>query len=781
MQGGNVLRCVLSSAVVPRIEFNSGAVPKIVSVTTSTQGETVSGALDRRLLDTASAHLIRWSSFVGIALLIAVNLFVFRGVYFGNDSFPFDFPQAHYGFVAYWMSSLAHGELPHWIPYQGMGYAFASNLQSGLFYPGFWLVAISQVDYTLHVASAVQALHVLLGGVGAFLLARVLFGSSHVSFLVGLAFSLYGGFFTNSEHPDIVRAFALTPWLYWSLLFRNSGLAFSREAAVDETLLCRRNVLVPLVFYFFITGSYTGNLVATAFLLPFFLLAQCVQRIRGGKPAFAVVGSTGGLMLLLALGVLLASVYLVPAMALSQELTRATEAFSISSRWWLQVGDLWSLVFSSRTAVPVTVDYSMIGMQLPAPLFLFLPLVMRLHAKVLWPFALLTLLALLMSLQPFAGIPEALGKLFPPLGYSRFPAGDYRTTAVLGLLVFLGAGLHAAFRCGSPTRVGQWLAPSLGLALAIGGLNVLVRSSPDLHGIQAQVMTTQLAPMIPALVVLMLRLPSVNPSTATAVLGLCFVVSSVAALEDMNRFWRYPAAEQSLSRLSPIALWEAGKQPAGRPFERELAARPARIVDTNLPWRGYLTGDYLMGDKGGLVTTARRTVEMDRDLMAYMLSASRPLVLKCDDSTCSDALRAALRSSQAPGATAGNSARITTFRRNEVAYTIDATEPVLLVENEIFMPGWRGSIVGHQQEIEPVRLLGALRAWRVPAGATVLRLRYEPPHFPVSMAISLIALAVYGVLVGSLRWQHRWRDFAERWWPRKADDAKSSTAVETTV
>src|SRR5690242_6848855 len=67
------------------------------------------------------------------------------------------------------------------------------------------------IPYTLNAAVILQTLHVLFGSIGMFLLLNSIFKSSRYAFIGAITFQFFGGFFSNAEHPDIVRAFAMSP------------------------------------------------------------------------------------------------------------------------------------------------------------------------------------------------------------------------------------------------------------------------------------------------------------------------------------------------------------------------------------------------------------------------------------------------------------------------------------------------------------------------------------------------------------------------------------------
>jgi hypothetical protein len=65
-----------------------------------------------------------------------------------------------------------NGVLPQWIPFQFMGYPLPMNLQSGLYYPPFWIFPAIGAGYSLHRAVVLQCLHVGAGALGAYALLR---------------------------------------------------------------------------------------------------------------------------------------------------------------------------------------------------------------------------------------------------------------------------------------------------------------------------------------------------------------------------------------------------------------------------------------------------------------------------------------------------------------------------------------------------------------------------------------------------------------------------------
>src|SRR5262245_14232098 len=193
---------------------------------------------------------------IAAAFLALQNLAIFAFHYAGIYGFPWDFNGTYYGVPAYWTSAVARGILPRWIPFSAGGYPFALNLQSGFFYPPFWIFPALGIPYTLRVAVAFQCLHVLAGAIGMYLLLKLVVEDRRTALAGAAAYQFFGGFYSNAEHADIIRAFALLPWFLFALTRR----------AEDGPRLPARAWSLPIVIFLLATGGYPFALPAALFL-----------------------------------------------------------------------------------------------------------------------------------------------------------------------------------------------------------------------------------------------------------------------------------------------------------------------------------------------------------------------------------------------------------------------------------------------------------------------------------------------------------------------------------
>jgi hypothetical protein len=139
---------------------------------------------------------------------------------FGNIS---DLSISHYPNAVFLQQSIIrYGQIPLWSPSILSGYPFAANPLSGLWYPPGWLALLMPLPFGFNV---VAILHLLLAGLGMYLLIRQL-GRSHEAALFGaIAFEALPKIFAHygAGHITMLYAISLTPWLLLAELRRQNG------------------------------------------------------------------------------------------------------------------------------------------------------------------------------------------------------------------------------------------------------------------------------------------------------------------------------------------------------------------------------------------------------------------------------------------------------------------------------------------------------------------------------------------------------------------------------
>ena len=91
-----------------------------------------------------------------------------------------------------------------------------------------------------------------------------------------------------------------------------------------------------------------------------------------------------------------------------------------------------------------------------------------------------------------------------------------------------------------------------------------------------------------------------------------------------------------------------------------------------------------------------------------------------------------------------------TYGLNSVAYQVRLSEDSVLVENEIWFPGWTGKLKRDGQRVENIPATNVeetLRAWRLPAGQYKFVTQFRTPYLRVCAIVSMAGLLIYLALL----------------------------------
>jgi hypothetical protein len=638
-----------------------------------------------------------------LAVLAFESWWFFADHYRGTVAFPYDFSQTYHAVPFYWQGAVRAGELPSWIPYQAFGYPMALNLQSGLFYPPMWIAPALDLAYSVRVAGILQCLHVVAAGAGAYKLARSRGSGFTASLLAAVAYSAFGGFFCNAQHPDIVRGYALLPWLLVALTF-------------DAAKPWRRAWLVPPVVYFVMTGVYPGQAIAMIAFGFGFVALQIVEARLRTVPLRSAARAAAIRAAAIVVGLALCAVSLLPGFLLRGEISRVDEVGTLAVTAAELPHVLTTIV--RYDAIPLG-DLSMRSLFITIPVLFGLVLVRRRtlveHASLI---ALAGAAVLMMTAGPVYSI---ACKLIPPLGYSRFPLADYRALVALPLLVVAVRAWHDHVVARDK---------KLGLVVGIALYAAFVLYVRDRSGgaFDTQLVALLAAPAVLAIVVLVRGMPGALVLALLVPLAFLDAHRMHMTVVDMWRGVPDGFAYKRFRRELIAAV------------ERELPARPQRARARYQTQRetpdlaGYLRGihtadDYAASEHFRVVQAIRRTAA----LADYVTAQSSPRVI-------APATLDATATLSAPELGRATTVRYTT---DTIEYELTLDQPGVLVENEPLFRGWRGEVDCRGYDQEPVAALWPLRAWYVPAGTRRYCVRYEAPGFTVGGGISLGALVVW--------------------------------------
>jgi len=634
----------------------------------------------------------------------------------------------YYAGTAYWLTSVSVGEWPHWIPYDAVGYPAILNPQLGLFYPPFWIVALFRLQYTLHLANIIQVLHVLFGSVGLFLLARRLFKSNLVSLIGAAAFGLFGGFFSNAEHPDIIRAFSWIPWLLLLLLLDPDFRMVRLGSRSFPTRLRCRNLLLPLALSWFICGAYPGVVVSTFVMMAVFIICQVLIGPHDHE-LLSAWQDAGLLISAIVLGVCMAAIYVLPTAVMQTELYR-TQSFGQLAHLYFSKWDILNLIIPSGYVS--TSDYSMLAMQLPAALLLFVPLCLS-SVRRLLPFYVVAGVATAVCFVPFVS-------RVPILGWSRFPVGDYRIFLYLAVLLSAVAGLDFAFS--RRKLYAQVIAAILAVALvlAFGSAHLAAgmgapQKAGFLHWFDVWIAS---AAAVAFAYYLFSHRPYLRGACAIVVLSAT-IWTGYLTVQAMKGYWSDPTIEKLFYDKRGLPLKSGRELTARLIFSRDEAERPRRITSMgflDLSWRGYIDGSYMINDN--IKSLSEQRIAADPKLTAIVQQPSEMFLIPCSPAYCGGG-----PAEHVPLGVPSNDARAVHYARNDVTYDVTASQSSLAVENEVFAPGWSGRCELHGEALTAHRVDGALRGWVIPPGHHRIHLQYRTPLLYAAAGTSALAYALW--------------------------------------
>ena len=242
-----------------------------------------------------SRHLFGPGDLPFIALFLASFLILFRsfffqgGVFFERDGALLEIPTRQLT-----VQLLREGNFALWTDAHGNGQPFLANPKNAVCYPTTWLYLILPffTAFRFH-----YLLHVVLGWIGLYVLAKYFRFSRPAAFLGASLFSFSGLYLSNFEFYNHVAAFAWMPWILL-LVFSDTIRGYKRIAALALFWALQllagtpEAVVITLLFAlgesFFISGKITKKIGLILASLTIGALIAAVQYV----PAFEALGAT---------------------------------------------------------------------------------------------------------------------------------------------------------------------------------------------------------------------------------------------------------------------------------------------------------------------------------------------------------------------------------------------------------------------------------------------------------------------------------------------------------
>ena len=363
--------------------------------------------------------------------------------------------------------------------------------------------------------------------------------------------------------------------------------------------------------------------------------------------------------------------------------------------------------------------------------------------KRFWPYVAVALLAVAMAAGNSLPLAPLVRRLLPPLGYSRFPASDYRGFFAM-LLILLAAAGWRDLRHRRVTPLG-FLLRFLPVVLFAAWSIVRVYPVSEYWSQPALAEACVVATLV-ALVLWRVSRPAVGLVALLAAISLDAgrVLPRIAGWieKDLIAVCRQFAP-------TPAKMYDAGLVVDPTLFRTHEGPRPARNDSDGL-YRasGYLQGDFLVADFGAAAgLRARDAMTRDRRYLSFMCLEWTPLVLEAPPATSGTG--AAGTDIEIPMLwprmrKSGPDPRILqeSFGIDWARYRVDSDQPFLLVENEVYFPGWELRREGGGAAPQPqpaVRVNENLRGWILPAGRYTFETRFRLRGFRLFAAVSAAA------------------------------------------
>jgi hypothetical protein len=249
--------------------------------------------------------------------------------------------------------------------------------------------------------------------------------------------------------------------------------------------------------------------------------------------------------------------------------------------------------------------------------------------------------------------------------------------------------------------------------------------APTTYGPLTRELWLVIAVIAACLAIVLLPLPS--RLLVWLLLGLV-IVDGVREINDYRLLgrispWRaspsdvapYRARDGQVRKLPALLRQAPASRPAREPPVASLASSP---TGSDPDATGWIADGYHLIDYGGTLERVLWQVEHEPALLSLMLAPWHGYTFPCGTVGCSD------RTVHLPAAKAWRpSAQIQTlsYGPNHITYAVNLSQPELMVENELAIPGWSSSA----PQVRPVSAGIPLRAWRLSPGRYTFTATYR--------------------------------------------------------
>jgi hypothetical protein len=652
---------------------------------------------------------------LAVGFLAALTVVVFERQLFEGWTFPWDFLGPYTTTPAFVAATIGHGHPLAWSPYVASGFPVDVSPQAGVYYPLWWLLGALRVPLTLQVLTTVQIAHVTFGAVGVLALARARRLAWPWATAAATAYLLFGGFYGQAEHSDVIRGFSYVPWLLWSLTPPSGAQRWTRLAAL------------PLLGWLIAAGAYPGQLVAFGICG----LVYLVVALRVGQPG-AWRRHRGALILAVGAAAAASVAVVLPYVRAEQagELYRAAPpTASVRADSSLRPLDVLGLYLNNFAwKYEGTITAWAVGIPILIGVACAKREALRRHAPLLASGTVGLVLAVTPAIGPVGRAMASIGPLFP----SRFPASDYKAFAAVALIV-LGAeawGQIAARRDRRP------------LIAVVAGLGVLVGAlaAPTTYAQATTELWLVLVVTVAAVALAVLR-PPVAP--LAAVLVALVAIDGIRETTDYHHAlglspWRLPPSQAAFYRARDAYVHDLPRR-----LTQAATSRPARTppsapqyaTGTAPDASGWIADSYHLTDYGSTIERVRWQAQHDPAWVAMLLAPWQAYTFSCASGCRSDTVQLPDRATWLPSP----NVHTLSYGPQRIVYAVDVPQPAVMVENELAINGWQTN----NPQVRTVDAGIPLRAWQLPAGRYQFTASYHEPGRTLQALALAAALAAW--------------------------------------
>jgi len=642
--------------------------------------------------------------------VVVLEIVVFWGYFSGALIPPWDFLGSYNTGAYAWWETGSFFNPAAWVPNSLAGYPAALSLQDSSWYLPVGIAALFG-PFTLHSAAILASLHVALGTVGTYVLVR----SLKMPFLASLFAAVAGffavGYFSNAQHVDIVRGFALVPWI---LLILSPRWPWRFVWAVP---------VATLFLWQAAMGIYPGMIVTAAYIgIVWVIVFQVRDRARLGVYILPLSLSALG-------AVLLSAPKFLPYFFISDDVVRP---FADTSKFDLSL--IGTLVFGYGHLQGPN-DLSMNSFFVPATV-LVLACFAKIRDRIVIGAIAIGVPALLIGMPFFPWFQTV--QMLPGLGLSRFGMNDSKAFIILSAILLASSGLHrltvqqSNFSTELSAR-GFWV--RFGGAFSVVSVIFLLRKEGDFTR-QDYLPGFFLLGVFLVLVALW-RLGRKKLSSASFLAATIIITLAAGCVWAFTTPapWSTPrsAAESSTYGATVDELL------AKRSSRTAEVQRPARIglpegYDARVIFSPRWNGTYYEGRDalGGYVNikSSETVMRMTRALLDPESGRSIATFLSAPGLVfVGDVTPKKLESCAVNDVCGQASTTPLVYKPGDLTYRISNPSAMTAVLNEAYYPGWKVTAC-HGEEclvIEPERSAMGVIQILLPAGSYELRAAYYPP------------------------------------------------------